>query len=444
MKILSPTEINKIKPSTRTRTYNLSRGTGVSLVVEKLPIQCKRIVGVTQYPRGRKGKNIQIPLGVWGKDISTRDDLLKVLRKWMELKFWCKTTGNHPKYFGKENTKEIEMTLIEVVDDWMENIHKKKVKKRSWETSQGRLNQILNFWGKDRPLSDFEIRNNGRQRVVEMHSHIKQGTRYGKPAIVHASKCRKLIKQVFEYAIDRGWMDEFQNPASKKLMDEGLGHIKKGHPYLKWDEVPKFLEDIERNDCNSYVLTRLCTKLYLLTSIRVGAIVSMEWDWYDPKTDMLVIPPETSGLKRKRDQGDPHYIPCTLEIHKILTQLRLINGKEKYVFRSPEGKKYPHINPETINNHFRLLGYLGKQDAHGWRDVVVTSGVDIGGFDIDVIERQIGHKNHKRGAIGSYDNSEKLEERIKFIEWWNKELVKRGLKLIEKEFDTSNKDVVYE
>ncbi len=442
MKILSPSKINDIKPTTLRQRDSVMDGSGVFLITEKSPKQCKRIVGYTRYPLGRGGKSIEVPFGVWGKDIKTKEDLQKILRKWLEIKFWSKSTGYHPKYYGTEPPKSTKR-LGELVESFLV-YHKLKVKEISWKTSKGRLNQILEYFGEDRLISDFELGNGGKQRVVEMHDHIKKGRRYGKPAIVHASKCRKLIKHVFDYAIDRGWMDEHQNPAERKLMDEGLGHIKKGHPYLNWDEVPKFLEDIEKNECNSYVLTRLCTKLYLLSSMRVGAIVSMKWDWYDPKTDMLVIPPETSGLKRKKDQGDPHYIPCTPEIHKILTQLRLINGKEKYVFHSPEGKKYPHINPETINNHFRLLGYLGKQDAHGWRDVVVTSGVDIGGFDIDVIERQIGHKKHKRGAIGSYDNSEKLKERIKFIEWWNKELVKRGLKLIEKEFDRSNKDVVYE
>lgn len=198
MKILSPSEINKIKPSNKVQSFPILERSGVFLIVEKLPIQCKRIIGTTQYPRGRKGKNATVSLGVWGKDISSKDDLHKVLRKWIELKLWCKTTGNHPKYFGKEHTRNIEKTLIEVVDDWMENIHKKKVKERSWKTNQGRLNQILIFWGKDRPLSDFELRNYGKRRVVEMHDHIKQGTRYGKPALVHASKCRKLIKQVFE------------------------------------------------------------------------------------------------------------------------------------------------------------------------------------------------------------------------------------------------------
>ena len=65
---------------------------------------------------------------------------------------------------------------------------------------------------------------------------------------------------------------------------------------------------------------------------------------------------------------------------------------------------------------------------------MVTVGQEVGKFERDIIQRQIGHTEHKRGAIGSYDNSEFLNERREFLEWWNKELVRLGMKVTEKEF----------
>ena len=433
MKILPPSKINAIKPSTKRDYYSLQERSGVYVLVEKIPNNCKRIVGVTQYPRGRKGKNVEIPLGVWGREISTKDDLHGIIRKWMELKFWCKETGYHPKYYGSEPPKS-EKTLGEVVDSFLEDYHKLKVKEVTWKTSKGRLVQILDFFGEDRLLSDFELRNGGRERIVQMHDHIKKGTRYGKLAINHAGKCRHLIKQVFNFAIDRGWMDEFQNPAERKLLDEGLGHIKGEHPYLSYKELPELLNSIEENSSNAYVLTRLLTKFYLLSCIRVGAIVSLEWDWFDSENDVWVLPPETTGLKRKKGKGEPHLIPATPEMHSIMNQLREINGNKKYVFASKEGRKYPHPDKGCINDHLIRLGFGGRQNAHGWRDVVVTVGQEEGKFKRDIIQRQIGHTEHKRGAIGSYDNSEFLKERREFLEWWNKELVSLGMKITEKEF----------
>ena len=105
------------------------------------------------------------------------------------------------------------------------------------------------------------------------------------------------------------------------------------------------------------------------------------------------------------------------------------NGNQKYVFKSPEGKKYPHLNPETINHYLSNLGYKGRLTAHGWRDVIVTSGQEVGKFDRDILLRQIGHTKHKQGASGCYDNTEFLPERRKFLKWWSKELVNQGLKI---------------
>ena len=78
-----------------------------------------------------------------------------------------------------------------------------------------------------------------------------------------------------------------------------------------------------------------------------------------------------------------------------MDRLLEINGHQEYVFWSPEGKNYPHLNPETINNHLTKLGYLRRLTAHGWRDVIVTSGQKVGNYQRDIILRQIGYTEHK-------------------------------------------------
>ena len=47
----------------------------------------------------------------------------------------------------------------------------------------------------------------------------------------------------------------------------------------------------------------------------------------------------------------------------------------------------------------------------------------------DVISRQIGHKEHKKGVMGNYDNTEFLPERRDFMKIWTAELVNQGLVL---------------
>ena len=435
MKLLSTTKINLLPHLDSRKLYSLQKGSGLFVVVEKKEEKgesCKRIVGYTRYPLGRKGTNVEVKFGVWGKDIKTKEDLQRIYRTWLEQKLFCKTTGRHPYKFGKEEIKT-ERTLGEVVDCFLE-YHKLEVKELSYKTSVGRLNQILEFLDGDRPISDFYLPSKGRELVCEMHDHIKKGAVYGKTAITHASKCRKLIKQVFEYAIDRGWWNDTEyNPATRKVLGELQGHVKKPHPHLSWKEIPEFLETIENNSSNSYVLTRLLTKFYLLSCIRVNAICCLEWEWFDFDNDLIVIPPETSGLKRKKGSDLSHLIPITDEMKVLIKQLKEINGNEKYVFKSRTSKNRPYPDKGRINDFFRKLGYSGRQDAHGWRHVVTTNGVDVGGFDSEIISRQIGHTDHKKGSIGSYDFSEKLDERREFLNWWNKELVRQGMKLVEKE-----------
>ena len=63
----------------------------------------------------------------------------------------------------------------------------------------------------------------------------------------HASRCRSLLKGVFNFAIDRGWMRENQTPASRKPTTEGISHTKKSNPTISWDEVPELMKSIKEN-----------------------------------------------------------------------------------------------------------------------------------------------------------------------------------------------------
>ena len=52
--------------------------------------------------------------------------------------------------------------------------------------------------------------------------------------------------------------------------------------------------------------------------IRTGVISCLEWDWYDAEEDEWIIPSQTSGLKRKKDDLLKIIIPSTPEINKLM------------------------------------------------------------------------------------------------------------------------------
>ena len=122
-------------------------------------------------------------------------------------------------------------------------------------------------------------------------------------------------------------------------------------------------------------------------------------------------------------------IPSTPEINKLMAKVREITGWQKYCFYSLGSKNVPHLGTETINDHFKNLGWKDKQSAHQWRSVITTSALEKSNFDYEVIDRQLGRKGHLNGTRGHYDRSTLLEKRKEFMEWWSKTLIKQGLNI---------------
>ena len=105
-----------------------------------------------------------------------------------------------------------------------------------------------------------------------------------------------------------------------------------------------------------------------------------------------------------------------------------ITGLQKYCFCSLGREKLKHLGRETINDHFKNLGWKDKQSAHQWRSVITTAGQEHN-FDYEIIDRQLGRMGHLNGTRGHYDRSTLLDKRRTFMEWWSKTLVEQGLLL---------------
>ena len=105
MKLLSSSKINDLPHLDSRKLYSLQKGSGLFVVVEKKEEKgesCKRIVGYTRYPLGRKGTNVEVKFGVWGKDVETKEDLQRIYRTWLEQKLFCKTNSHKNNYSIKK------------------------------------------------------------------------------------------------------------------------------------------------------------------------------------------------------------------------------------------------------------------------------------------------------------------------------------------------------
>ena len=414
---------NKIRKLKKDGKYSVANKSGLTLVKRG---ESKYFVGNLRFPFNRSGQKISTPIGIFEKEILVSE----AIDKWTEIKLWSKRNNKSPKLF-EEEVKISDKTFKEIAEEYMETVYKNKVKENVFEDRQNKLNQMLRYIGEDTLIADLEIDNGGRLYIKKMLQSVFA------TAPVQLTRCRQLVSWIFNYAEEETYIRPNQNPVLKKFQWEtGNKRVVSKKTFAdtitskSWGLLPEFLQSVNENACNGAVLTDLATKTHLLMCIRTGVISCLEWDWYDEEDDMWTIPAQTSGLKRKKDDEENHHlIPSTPEINKLMKKVKDISGWQKYCFYSLGGKNVKHLGEETINDHFRNLGWKGKQSAHQWRSVITTAANEHSNFDYEIIDRQLGRMGHLNGTRGHYDRSTLLDKRREFMKWWSKTLIEQGLKI---------------
>ena len=420
----------KIRKINKDGKYRVVNNLGLSLQKRG---NSKYFVGQINFPFNKSGRRISIPIGVFEKDILVKE----AISKWIEIKSWSKANNKNPKLFGIEEVEYVrEKTFKEVANEWLNDVYKNKVKERTFNDRKNKLDQVLQFIGDEKLIVDFQRDKKGRQYCATV---LK--TLFHPHSPVQLTRVRQLLSWIFDYAEEEEYIAQDQNPLYKKFQWETGSKRRVSNKTFadtitskSWGLLPEFLQSVNENRSECEVLTHLATKAHLLMCIRTGVIVRLEWKWYDPEEDQWIIPPEVDGLKNKREhleQGicESHIIPSTPEINQLMEKVRKISGWQKYCFYSLGGKNFDHIGEETINDHFKNIGWGGKQSAHQWRSVITTSVLEKTDFDYGILDRQLGRKGHLNGTRGHYDRSTLLEKRKEVMKWWTQTLVEQGLKI---------------
>lgn len=361
-------------------------------------------------------------IGVFGSNPG-QYSLQAAHQKWSEIKQWSLDQDKDPGEFWKQQRKQSQSrnTLREAVDTFLR--HKERsVKPTTHREYRLKLNnQVMGVINPDTPLSLLEWDNGGRAIVMDAIESIADGSKFDL-----ASRCQRLLLQVFNFAIGNGEMRRGQNPAEKLMGDGSPTSNPSHHKSIEWGEVPELLERVSLNRTNSHANAVAATKLILLTFLRAGALTRLEWDWI--AEGKITIPGNTPGLKRRRGKSDDleHVVPITPEIQQVLDQMEQLHGRGRYVFPKMRQSKFEHLDPSAPNDFLKRNGYGEKLVAHGWRRVARTYGVDVLKAREVVIERQMGHL--PQGKLGkAYDGAEYLEERFEFLKQWGSLLVEKGL-----------------
>ena len=396
-------KIAKLSYRDKKTSYPVLEGSSLLLVHHK---NSKRFIWKTQFPLKSK-TYIDVGLGKWDKNLNATIKTFEELRNWHK-----QNPYTHPKKFFEPSVNQ--KTLGDAFKKYAANL-KAKTKERTWRDRLNKIKQMEAYFGKDIPLSEFEEKK-GRVKVKRMLEDLF----ISKERYYHATRCRGLLKQIFKYCIGLEWMET--NPALSKHPDEDM-HQERGNSHIEWKNVDDFLSNISSNTDDKSI-ANLAVKAYLMMGIRVGALVRLEWSWFDEKNDLWEIPSQTSGLKNlRKNKGKEfnHLIPSTPELKSLMKKIKEKTGWQKYVFL---GDKETHLHEETINKFLKRID--ARQSAHGWRDVF-TEGCLENNYSWDIVQRCLGHREHKQGTRGHYDDSLLLDKRRELMQFWTKTLLDKGL-----------------
>jgi len=144
--------------------------------------------------------------------------------------------------------------------------------------------------------------------------------------------------------------------------------------------------------------------------LRPGELRHAEWSEIDLDAAEWRIPAEKMKMRVA------HIVPLSSQVIEILQELQPLTGRGKYVFPSIRNSSRP-MSENTVNVALRRIGYDKSEIcAHGFRAMASTM-LHEQGWDSDVIERQLAHK--EGNAIkGAYNHARHLPERVKLMQHW--------------------------
>ncbi|MGB9152760.1 MAG: integrase arm-type DNA-binding domain-containing protein [Alphaproteobacteria bacterium] len=222
-----------------------------------------------------------------------------------------------------------------------------------------------------------------------------------------ARRTMQYCSQVFRYAIITERAE--RNPAPD--LKGALKPMRHSHfAAIEPDDIPAFLQVLERNDARLYAQTRYAVKLLMLTFVRTSELIESTWDEFNLETGEWIIPAERMKMRR------PHIVPLSKQALEILRAQKKTTGHWTYVFPNLASPK-KHMSNNTILGALKRLGYKGQMTGHGFRALAMTTIKEKLGYRHEVVDRQLAHAPANK-VDAAYDRAKFLSERRTMMQEW--------------------------
>ena len=244
----------------------------------------------------------------------------------------------------------------------------------------------------------------------------------------HARKTLALIKQAFQFGVDRGLIEI--NPIANTSVTSNTGKEIARDRFLDDDELKQLFIDLPKVGITRQV--QLVIELLCLTGCRVQELTLAEWSHIDFEKRMWHFPPENT--KSRRGEEKPHYVPINDEIIKRLKELSVQFDflASKYVFPSvtnrtglpgtqPIDKRSVaraikrHIRPDDADEPKGRFINVAAFTPHDFRRTLQTH---LSKMKVDTIvtEKLLNHE--LAGMMRVYNQHDYMDERREALELW--------------------------
>ena len=347
-----------------------------------------------------EGKQKTLALGVYA-DVSLkmardrRDDARRLLA---DEKDPSATKKDH-KFLRK---RALENTFGKVAYEWWD-LQKDTWTERHAARVWGRLDDNAGSAFGDWPVEDVKAKD-----VLAVLRKMED-----RGALDVAKRVLQDVNRVLNYAVQIGRL-EF-NPA---LSLQGVVKQKKveHRPSLPPEQIPAFVDALEKYPKIGRKLTQFAVKLLLLTFVRPGELRNAEWREIHLEDKLWRIPAHRMKMNTE------HLVPLSNQVVEVLQGIQEITGRYELLFPSERNRFYA-MSDNTMRKAIFTMGFDGshppkaKVTPHGLR-ATASSVLNEHQFHSDAIERQLSHIERNKVRAAYTHHAQFLDERRKIMQWW--------------------------
>lgn len=287
-----------------------------------------------------------------------------------------------------------EITFKEIAEEWFEK-HQTKWTEGHTKTVRYRLQRYLYPALELYPMKDI--------KTSDVFSILRPLDASGRNET--AKRTRQIFGQIARYAMALEiCSSDVSAPLVEVLTPPKVKHFA---ALTKPEDIKRLLLAMKVYSGSFTVKSALWFSIYTL--VRPGEVRHAEWDDIDIKNAIWNIP------YKKMKKRKPHAVPLCTQCVKILNDLYIFTGHQKWVFPTVTMNGRP-MSMNTVCSALHSMGFSNNEmTAHGFRTLGSTTLNSLG-YRPDVIEAALAHV--QPGVRGVYNRGDYWSDRVIMMQAW--------------------------